>query len=31
MNANNTEEHKPIKSNYLLNNFDYEEAIEYDE
>lgn len=31
LNANNTEEHKPIKSNYVLNNFDYEEAIEHDE
>jgi surface protein len=30
MNANNTEEHKPINSNYVINNFDYEEAIVHD-
>ena len=30
LHANNTEELKPIKSDYLLNNFDYEEAIVHD-
>ena len=30
INANNTGNHHPLKSNYLLNNYDYEEAIKYD-
>ena len=30
INANNTGNHHPLQSNYLLNNYDYEEAIKYD-
>ena len=28
--ANNSENHSPLKSNYILNNYDYKEAINYD-
>ena len=31
INANNTGNHLPLKSNYLLNNYDYEEAIQYEQ
>ena len=30
INANNTNNHEPIKSNYILNNYDFNEAIVYD-
>ena len=30
INANNTGNHKPLKSNYILNNYNYDEAINYD-
>ena len=29
INANNTGNHLPLNSNYILNNYDYEEVIEY--
>jgi len=31
INANNIEEHQPLKSNYILNIYDYDEAIIYDD
>ena len=31
INANNIGNHKPLKSNYILNNYNYDEAINYDE
>jgi len=31
INANNRGNHLPLKSNYILNNYDYEEAIEYEQ
>ena len=31
INSNNTGNHLPLKSNYILNNYDYEEAIEYEQ
>jgi len=30
INADNTGNHHPLKSNYILNNYEYEEAIKYD-
>ena len=30
INANNSGSHRPLESNYILNNYDYEEAIIYD-
>mgnify|MGYP006873017867 CR=1 FL=1 len=30
INADNTGNHHPLKSNYILNNYDYEEAVKYD-
>ena len=31
INADNTGNHNPLKSNYILNNYDYEEAIKYEQ
>ena len=31
INANNIDDYNPIKSNYILNNYNYDEAIIYDE
>ena len=31
INANNNEDYKPLKSNYILNNYNYEEAIHNEE
>jgi len=30
INADNTGNHRPLKSNYILNNYDYNEAIKYE-
>ena len=31
INADNTGNHNPLKSNYILNNYDYDEAIKYEQ
>ena len=31
INANNIENYKPIKSNHILNNYDYDEAVKYEQ